>query len=219
METQIGSCLRHRRQSSAAWDHLKKVEPVQLLRHLLSLLLLRINHMLIPAQSNGVNFPTNLRYNIHHSDLQISRQAELLLKIVPGSLRFLTAIWKQVNRETAGDRRRQSPALLRLYGNQALRLTFCVTPLQGCQIAETAGGQIFCCLRPISAKQPRFQCIRLRRRSPTLRHTISIAHTCILWVMHRNAYILPKTFAYAEESSHLHMHMLKHCRVLFTNLV
>ena len=86
METQIGSC---RRQSA-------------------SLLLLRINHMLITAQSNGVNFPTNLRYNIHHSDLRIMRQTELLLQIVPDSLRFLTAIWKQVNRETAGDRRRQS---------------------------------------------------------------------------------------------------------------
>ena len=88
----------------------------------------------------GVNFPTNLRYNIYHYDLQISRQAELLLQIVPDSLRFHTAIWKQVNRETDGDRRRQSqavpgsprqsqafpgsprqsPALLRLYGNQAL---------------------------------------------------------------------------------------------------
>ena len=66
----------------------------------------RINHMLITAQSNGVNFPTNLRYNIHHSDLQILRQTELLLQIVPDSLRFLTAIWKQVNLETAGDRRR-----------------------------------------------------------------------------------------------------------------
>ena len=73
-----------------------------------SLLLLRINHMLITVQSNGVNFPTNLRYNIHHSDLQILRQTELLLQIVPDSLRFLTAIWKQVNLETAGDRRRQS---------------------------------------------------------------------------------------------------------------
>ena len=62
--------------------------------------------MLITAQSNGVNFPTNLRYNIHHSDLQILRQTELLLQIVPDSLRFLTAIWKQVNLETAGDRRR-----------------------------------------------------------------------------------------------------------------
>ena len=64
--------------------------------------------MLITAQSNGVKFPTNLRYNIHHSDLRILRQTELLLQIVPDSLRFLTAIWKQVNRETAGDRRRQS---------------------------------------------------------------------------------------------------------------
>ena len=73
-----------------------------------SLLLLRINHMLITAQSNGVNFHTNLKYDIHHSDLQILRQAELLLQIVPDSLRFLMAIWKQVNLETAGDRRRQS---------------------------------------------------------------------------------------------------------------
>ena len=73
-----------------------------------SLLLLRINHMLITAQSNGVNFHTNLKYDIHLSDLQILRQAELLLQIVPDSLRFLMAIWKQVNLETAGDRRRQS---------------------------------------------------------------------------------------------------------------
>ena len=60
--------------------------------------------MLITAQSNVVNVPTNLRYNIYHFDLQISRQAELLLQIVPDSLRFLTAIWKQVSWETASDR-------------------------------------------------------------------------------------------------------------------
>ena len=67
--------------------------------------------MLITAQLHGLNFPTILRYNIHHFDLEISRQAELLLQIVPDSSRFLTAIWKQVNRETAGDRRRQSQAV------------------------------------------------------------------------------------------------------------
>ena len=83
--------------------------------------------MLITAQSNGINFPINLRYNIHHSDLQISRQAELLLQIVPDSLRFLTAIWKQVNRETASDRRRQSQAVagsLRIIWKPGLSLIF-----------------------------------------------------------------------------------------------
>ena len=131
------------RQSATAWDYLKKVEPVQLLRHLpshpgysymetqkvaacdssrqsASLLLLRINHMLITAQSNAVNFPTNLRYNIHHFDLQIPHQAALLLQIVPYDPLRLYG-----NRSTgrlpaidAGSRR-QSPAPLWLYGNQA----------------------------------------------------------------------------------------------------
>ena len=128
-----------------------------------SLLLLKINHMLITVQSNGVNFPTNLRYNIHHSDLRILRQTEWLLQIVPDSLRFLTIPYGYMetgqpgdcrrstqivadsrrhsydymetrlydslrlygNRSTwrlpaiDADSRRQSPALLRLYGNQA----------------------------------------------------------------------------------------------------